>query len=239
MITRSELVAKLREVRGATIVSIFTATDPISSGMRKTGNPFVRGRGAEANSTLRKVGKANGMLNSQYDAAVERRLTKDINETRAAENLPPLEGEALQAEIDSRFRRGESWWQPIMAADGKVTPLAANKKTPEDAAYLTFVVRSEGGGELVGVEDGKAVDSELIADFMPEQRKYENQGLSEEDKVRIRCYKIENVMQIMIGGERYIISDNVQQYVEPTRRTLYAICEEYMEGERTMHAVGV
>ncbi len=240
LISRDELVELLRsKCSGAVMVSLLVATDPLSSGMRKTGNPYVRGSGPAAHSVLRRVGKANGILNSQYSASVERRLSKNINETRADNGLPPLEGDALQAEINSLFRRGESWWCPIVAENGNVTPLAANKKTPDRPEYISFVVRANGDGELIGVEDGNAVAYSEIESFMPAKRNYDNQGLPEEDKVRIQCYKLSNIIQIILNGEIMIVSDNVEQYNPATRRTLLKIGSEYANGEREMHKAGI
>lgn len=238
-ITRLELVALLSGLSSATFISIVKATDPLTSGMKKTGNPYVTGKGADATSSIRQVGKVNGIANASYDNVVENRLRKTIAAERVAVSLPVLSDDEMRTEVNSRFSKGSSWWTPIL--DGaRVTPLAANKKTPTSPEYLFFVVRSEGGGDLVSTETGNVLDRSTIQAFMPADKpEYANQGLAEEDKVRIRCYKLENILQLMVNGEMYFVTDNVSEYSTAAKGRLLQIAADYMTGERTMHLAGI
>lgn len=238
LISRSELVALLIAKKGSAPISVVCATDPLDSKMRITDNPFLTGCKGAWKSTIRKVGKSGGMINAQYDKMVEKRVGNDINAERVANGDAPLEGPALLAAIDERFRKGESWHQPYIV-DGRVTALSCHVKSPESPDYLRFVVQSSSDKEYVAIADGEDVDAELVAPFMPDNRNsYGNQGLDNEKKVRFIVWKMASIIDIKIGGEIYRVSDNIEQYPMQTRRKLFGVCDEYLNGERSMSKVG-
>lgn len=234
IIDSNELRAILLGTKRTAIISIVCATIPA---MNVTGNPFIEGKGANKQVLIRKANKANGLINPQYDNIVCARLAKEINEERLAAGEPLLNGDDMQNAIESRFRQGESWHEPFIF-DNAVTALSCNKKTPNQPDYLRFVYKATGGGEFVRSENGARVPNENVEPFLRDRSDYENQGLSEERKVRFVCWRIDSIIEIAIDGQRYRCSDNLQQYTMQARGRLLEICEEYLAGERTMSATG-
>lgn len=230
VIGSNELYDMLFKSRGAKPVSVVAAYVPK---MRVTRNPFVLGSGENRVVTVIKANKTAGMIGAEYDASVVRRNERTINKERAEQGLQPLEGEALTQEVNARFRRGESWHEPIVTADERITSLSQNKKGGPER-YLRYVRQASGSPEYVMRETGLDVASERIQPFIIEPPSYDNQGLADEDKVRFNVWKLESIIEMAMDGERYRVSDNLQQYPISTRAKLLKIADEFLSGDRDM-----
>ncbi len=232
MISLDNLKEGLLMIKGASPVSIVSITDPLDSGLRRTNNPYVSGRGKEAVCRLRKINKITGMINSHYDSAVVRRLERAINHERETNNLPPLEGDSLEIEVNSRFRRGESWHEPLIIGD-TLTPLSVNKKDG-GLAYLRVVLRGSSKPEYLDIENGEVVEAESLAQWLPEPSQYLNQGLPEDSVVRFVCYKLSSIASIKIIGQHYVVGSNLEGYSANAQRKIKQTAREFMSGERAV-----
>jgi hypothetical protein len=236
LITRNELETLLLGITASTIVSMVCVTTP---GMRAksaegVANPYRIGVGKNATITLGKVNKVNGNISGRYDRIVENRLSREIEAERAAENLPPLTNDELEEEIQRRFRQGTSWHCPVMD-NLEPTCLSVNKNDLNGERYLRFVFKAKGAPEYIDLENGNMVANERVNPYLSPVSEYENQGL--EDKVIFVCYKLCNIVEIAIGGERYRILDNFAEKSEALRNKAWDIAEEYLSGERRMAKV--
>ena len=240
LITRNELRTLLLAQTSPTIVSMVCITEPDMRATSKDGeqNPYRIGRGKAAVLTIGKVNKVNGSIAGRYERIVENRLEREIIAERMAANLPLLPPAELEAEIQARFLKGESWHRPIMAADGP-TCLSVNKKDADDdgSAYVRFIFKAKGEAEYLRYADGATVEAEKVNPYLSERSDYGNQGLSEENKVRFVVYAIENIVEIAIGGERYRIADNFTDRPAEMRQRIWSIAEQYLNGERRMAQV--
>jgi hypothetical protein len=131
---------------------------------------------------VRKINRISGILNFNYDEGVRRRLEKE-------------------GKNPDEFVGGSSWHKPV-TVDGKFTPLAAHKDNP-DQLYLRVAVQHTDKPEYFF--DGKPIDKKQIESFIPERSHYQNQNL--EEPYRFIAPSLNNVREINIGGEKYIIKD--------------------------------
>jgi hypothetical protein len=240
IITRNELRTLLLAQTAATIVSMVCVTPPDMRANSKDGepNPYRVGKGKAAYLTVGKVNKVNGNIAGRYERIVENRLEREIISERMTANLPPLPKAELEAEIQARFIKGESWHRPIMADDGP-TCLSVNKKDQDDngSAYVRFIFKAKGEAEYLSLDDGATVESEKVYPYLSDTSNYSNQGLSEENTVKFVVYSIENIVEIAIGGERYRIADNFTDRPTEMRQRIWDIAEEYLSGDRKMATV--
>ena len=240
LITRNELRTLLLAQTGATIVSLVSVVEPDLRAKDDNGNanPFMAGRKLADGFTIAKTNKATGRIDTDYNREVENQLRKEIIEERMAANMPPLPTNELEAEIEARFRKGESWHRPIMAANGRPTPLSVNKKDgPNDdgAAYLRIIISAEGDSEFLKYEDGATVPSENVIPFNQKKKPYANQGTKQPRQ--IRTYGLENIVEFTMNGERYRVADNFLSRPEAMRHRIWDIAEQYLNGERRMAQV--
>lgn len=241
-IRRNELRSLLMAQTTSAIISMVCITEPDMRAKNENGelNPFRIGKGKTAEIIIGKVNKVNGNIAGRYERIVENRLQREIIAERIEANQPPLSAEELEKEIQARFRKGESWHQPIMADDGP-TCLSINKKYAEDAAnapaYLRFIFKAAGTPEYLRYQNGETVGNDEVSPFLSERSDYSNQGLSDENKVRFVVYAIENIVEIAINGERYRILDNFADRPQEMRNRIWEIAEEYLSGERSMTSV--
>ena len=171
-ITLDQLVEGLMAQRGAKFISFTHDKEP--SKMRKTGNPFV--------GDCFKWQKVSGQLNFHYDLAVLKQLEK--------------EGKSADS-----FKQGESWHEPIIRADGTLTPFCRSKKDPRKI-YLRF--------RLLNVCDvrfhnakGETLDADEVRKFIPENSSYSNQGTSE--TIKFMTWGIDEIKSLTIDGIDYRI----------------------------------
>lgn len=156
----ANIMQALQSVRGARVIGLTTVTEPR---MRKTGNPYV--------GKVFKVSRYAAMVNFHYDAGVLRRLSKE-------------------GKSPDDFRKGESWHEPIITDDGKLTPFCQHKQTREVYLRLMYV---NGRSRFID-ESGRFFPERLIAPFLQESSGYKNQGL--EKPLVFLTLKLENVRSI-------------------------------------------
>jgi hypothetical protein len=237
--TCQELRTMLLAQTTATIVSIVSVVEPELRAKNDDGepNPFMAGTKLADGFTIAKTNKAMGRIDTDYNREVENQLKKEIIEERMEAQLPPLDPDEMETEISNRFRKGTSWHRPIMAANGRPTPLSVNKKNADDngPAYLRIIVSAEGDSEYIRYADGATVDNDSVKPFDQKVKPYSNQGTKEPRK--IRTYKLENIVEIAINGERYRIADNFTSRPQAMRNRIWDIADEYLNKDRSMAKV--
>jgi len=162
------MVDVLSQKRGATFIGFTAKTEPK---MRKTGNPYF-GR-------VKKVAKVGGQVNFWYDEAVIRQLQKEGKDA-------------------SDFFAGESWHEPVIRADGTLTPFCKHKKNGN--LYLRF--RSLSVSEVKYVtDDGQEVAKEALDPFLYPASEYKNQGTDE--PIRFLVYGLDTIKELTVDGETH------------------------------------
>lgn len=224
--------AILDQGTAVTFVGLVMMTDPLRSGMRRTGNPFVVGKGESAVSTIRKVTKVCGRINADYDADVRRRVGKAINLERQHDNLPPLPADELEATIDQRFLDGASWHKPLLVG-GHMTPLSFNPNSTSGDRYLRLIVQSSGIPEFLDVQ-GNTVPTSDVKPFLPPEKTYDNQGLAPEDQVKFICPLVTSIHTMMMTGKRFMRCD---LFPGPVTKRITDIAQEYLDGLRVTYRV--
>jgi len=248
LISRKELIERLYNQTTQTIVSMVCVTEP---DMRAKAiieavdiavpqpNPYRSGKGKAAVSTISKVLKVNGKINDRYERVVTNKAKRMIIAEREAANLAPLSPEQLDAAAAAVPDFGESWHTPILDAEGKPTCLSVNRKTPENGkVYIRFIFKAKREAQYVNNDNGATEPSENVYPFLSPSSDYSNQNLAEGDEVRFVVYDVANIAEIALGGERLRILDTLAEQSEGMRNKVWAIAEEYLEGERSMSKVG-
>lgn len=205
LITTQQMTDLLEAKRGAACIGLIAVTDP---GMNKTSrdtgcrNPF--------HGHIVKIQRGAAWINARYNKAVEKRVAKEINEERATDNLPPLEGEALTDAIDERFRKGENWQQLVTREDGTLTPFAEHKST--GVRYLrTMFLRKIGKAVYIDTRDGTQYTYEDMAEYLPVHRGSPNQGIRLENQVRYNVWKLRNIRALRMDGITYRVRPPLEQ----------------------------
>jgi hypothetical protein len=140
------------------------------------GNPFV--------APVTKTSVTNCFCNFQYLAGIKNRLIREGKDPES-------------------FVGGNAWHEPLKV-DGKLTPLAINKKNKEQLYLRVMRLKSllapeykDGNGKSLAVAD--------IKPFLPEKSSYSNQGLKA--PLEFLVYDINNVKSVKINGETYNIKE--------------------------------
>jgi len=141
--------------------------------LKKRGNPF---------GPVVKRAKVNALVNFHYDPAVIRRLEKEGKD-------------------ESVFRRGSSWHEPVVTADGKLTPFCRHKVTGE--LYLRVVRLATLGEPEYRTQAGDVVDVSKLLPFMDEKPGYANQGT--DDPVVFQTFKLDGLKELTVDGVVYTL----------------------------------
>lgn len=174
-LTKTQLADHLMNLRGAKFTTIVAETDPR---MRKTGNPYV---GAK------KVSRVNGVVNWVYQ--------NSVNNQRCRENQPlDQSGEVEHFEPEPR-----KWGTRLKHDTGHVAPLVEHK----GKRYLELKVERSLGHEYR--LNGEVVDSEAVAEFLPNRKEGARQKV--DNPVILRDYSLENIVQITIDGVTYEVNE--------------------------------
>jgi hypothetical protein len=150
-----------------------TITSRTDARLKKTGNPY---------GTVYKVSKVNICVNFQYEAGVRRRLEKE-------------------GKNPDDFVRGESWHTAVKSEDGFLTPLCSHKQT--GAVYLRCQRLATIGEPVYFTQDGVEVTREEIAEWLPKQSEYANQGL--EAPLIFLTYALSSIVEVVAEGETYTV----------------------------------
>lgn len=174
-IEAQDLIGKLYTEKDPTFLGLYVETVPE---MRKACNPFT-GR-------VYTRQHHNVQINFRYEAAVNRMLTKEGKE--ASFEASPLK-----------------WGTPV---DG--TPFLIHTKKGNTAPTIYLRTRVLHSNMKEFYLDGKFVDSipllEQIKSFIPaKSESYQHQGVSAENEVVVRTFKMESIKAIVMKGETYIV----------------------------------
>jgi hypothetical protein len=162
------VVELLEGQRGATFIGFTAETEPK---MRKRGNPYA-GR-------VRKVAKVSGQIDFHYDGAVLRQLAKEGKDA-------------------SCFFAGESWHEPVIRADGTLTPFCRHKQNGQ--MYLRFRLLAVSEVRYV-LDSGEDVSKETLEPWLEKASEYKNQGTDE--PIRFLVYKLENIKELTVDSETH------------------------------------
>ena len=172
LIDRNQLVKELLGIVGAKILGVTLVTKPA---MNKTNNPYY--------GLVRKFRRLSVMVNYDYEAAVNRRLNK--------EGKSPTE-----------FVAGDSWHEPLLTLDGKLTPLAKHK---DDPTKLYLRCREQSASEAIFMDftNGLLMSKIMLEPFLKKSSGYKNQGL---DKPVVHITpSIDNIHSLSIDGETLLV----------------------------------
>ncbi len=184
-LTVTGLWAVLHGIQGSTMVGFTAETEPtmnmygpkigsIGGPTYKERNPFY--------GILIKRAELNGLVNFQYDEGVLRRIEKE-------------------GKSPDEFRRGESWHEPVLTPDGKLTPLCRHKK--DQSYYLRFMLLKANEPTFLRKSNRAVVPTGDVKPWLPNRKPYENQGLDE--PLKILTYSLNNIRSLKIKGEEYEI----------------------------------
>ena len=167
-ITRNDLIALIKstEKQGATPVGLDYEA-PVE--LKKTGNPYK-------DRTVTKFSSVSGMINTDYEMAVNRQLAREGKDTNFT-------------------TEDRSWGEHVSPA------LVVHEKTGDYSIQMQMINKPS---EVVFKMDGEIVDKSLIENWLPKSHAPANQGT--EKPVVIRTYKIDRIKAIRINGEAYIVS---------------------------------
>lgn len=149
-----------------------------------------------------KLSRVNGMVGFQYDDGVVRRLAKE-------------------GKTDADFRRGESWHEPVVDDQGRLTPLCVNKKS-DGKGYLRFMYRKTLGEPRYFGADGEELTQSQVEPYLRKSSNYENQCLDK--PLEIKVYALENLLSISVDGQSYEMSESLADVTG--RRIWEALREE-------------
>jgi len=181
MISTDDMVKMLMTEVGANIISFTHCTTMSKSGKMvkksredKSPNPYW--------GDCFKTQDANGMINFHYDKGVLRRLEK---EGKSADD----------------FKQGSSWHEPILRANGTLTPFCRHKKDPRKV-YIRFMLNASNNVRY-HTANGQTIATEDVKPYVPKRSDYANQGL---DKPLIfQAWNIDDITHITLNGQKYQI----------------------------------
>jgi len=181
----------LFNVRGAKPVTIVTRTEPTLTGGKKC--PLAG---------LVKVSTVNGMINFNYENAVNRQRSREGND-EVFEAVSRKWGRRLYETPENETRRNPRHL-PFVAKNWKEETISVDEfnEIPNDELYLEMKV--ENSGDYIYMLNGVEIPKEQVAPYLPKKKEGERQEV--EKTVILRDYKIENVEQITIDGESYKIA---------------------------------
>jgi hypothetical protein len=200
--TLSAFRTMLFGVKGAKPVTIITRTEPTLTGGKKC--PLAG---------LVKISTVNGMINFNYENAVNRQRSREGN-SEVFESAARKWGKRLyeapeEVENPNSVQRIERKRRtprhlPFVAKNWKEDTITIDEfnEIPNDELYLEMKV--ENSGDYIYMLNGEEIPKEKVAPYLPKKKEGERQDL--EKTVILRDYKIENVEQITIDGESYKIA---------------------------------
>jgi len=100
------------------------------------------------------------------------------------------------------FRKGESWHEPVLDEQGRLTPFCRHKKPPHNL-YLRFLHLNTIGHPTYTTESGQILTLEQVQPFLPKRENaYGNQGLDK--PLRFLVYSLDNIEEIHVNGQQLI-----------------------------------
>ena len=140
----------------------------------KTPNPYL--------GDCFKTQDANGMINFHYDKGVLKRLEK---EGKSADD----------------FKKGESWHEPVIRADGTLTPLCRKKSDPRQC-YLRFMLNASNNVRY-HTANGTKIETEDVTPYLGKRSDYANQGL--EKPLIFQVWNLDDITHMSLNGQKYQI----------------------------------
>jgi hypothetical protein len=168
----AEILLSFKTVPGMSIFAGITQLTEISN-MRKTNNPYYG---------TKKLTTMQIMLNTDYKKGVENRLVKegkDISEYKQGTNTMPL----------------------TFGDNNEFIGVYFNKKSKQNEFVLQMRPNDNATPHVKYMFNGKEIAKELVAPFIPERTKAENQGTDKE--VLWRKVYLKNVLTLNFNGEQY------------------------------------
>ncbi len=176
-VTVSELASILLQSKGSRFVGLTAETTPRANKKgREDGQPNPFGR-------IVKRSRVRGIIGFKYE--------NSVNNQREREDHP----EAGEFVAEAR-----SWGHRV---DGTPVVLHKGKKNGEFRAYLE--VKVDGASGTTYVADGREVDRQDVAQYLPKSKGSERQDV--DAPVILRDYALESIREIRIGGETLTVVD--------------------------------
>jgi hypothetical protein len=176
-VSKTELMNVLMNIKGSTPATITAVTDvKMNKGRGENTNPYL--------DRLFKKQVSNVFINFSYTNAVNKRLVK----------------EGKEATFEAKER---AWGDRVMNPDtGKQTPLI----THNGAFYLEAGFITKNSPKVEYQLDGEPVeDTALFENWLPKTNTSSRQGLSDENEVVLRTFKLDSVREVKVNGTTYVV----------------------------------
>lgn len=220
------LTAILEGLKGATFGSVVAVTDPMRSGMKKTGNPWITGKGEFARCFLRKITRTGLCLNENYDSGVRRQMER--------EGLDP-----------DNWTPGKTWYERETREDGTLLPFAkgATAKT-EGKRYLCGRSLRVLSTRYIDVRDGSEVSADDVAAFMPAKRSAKQESAGLEKTINRQVWDLNGIRAINLNGERYQVMPtheraDVNAVFEAVGEIILAAANDHKAAEQEANVVAL
>ena len=183
IINTDKMVKLLMDQRGANIISFTHCTTMSKSGkMVKKDRKDKTKENPYWGDCFKTQTDVNGMINFHYDKGVLRRLEK---EGKSADD----------------FKKGESWHEPVIRADGTLTPLCRKKSDPRQC-YLRFMLNASNNVRY-HTANGTKIETEDITPYLAKRSDYSNQGL--EKPLIFQVWNLDDITHMSLNGQKYQI----------------------------------
>lgn len=194
MITVSEFVSMMYNAK-AKFCGLSTVTVPkLTKKDRNTGEPWAVTFPGVDPTNVRKVAHGVALSGPDYVSIIEGRHDK-----------AEANGEAHGA-----YEAGETWHEAVPGTKA----LRRHKGTGDLYAYFAFVSKVKKGDRwiplksktrIVDITTGAELDKTRLAAFLPVEKTPTNQGLSEDEAVIVRTYKLESIRALTVDGTVYTV----------------------------------
>ncbi len=168
----------LAKVKGATFATIVTETEPAFNKFSRTKDALGNKVPCPYNEVV-KVSTMNITINFIYANSVNRAQVKEGSEGDFTP-APRKWGERVEG-------------TPFVMHDGKIYLEAKANAAPSQLAYIDKTTGAE-------------VDKALLEDYLPVKKSNAaHQGLSEENEIIVRDFKLLSIKEIKMNGEYYAV----------------------------------
>jgi hypothetical protein len=146
-------------------------------GLTAETQPRIRKSSPYADNVVKRT-RYSGMVNFDYEKGVQRR--------QVAEGQDPT------------FKAQSSYHEPVLAGDGKMTPLSKHKTNGQE--YVRLMPRTS-TSEFVHRITGRIIPKEELEGHLVKSSNYNNQPA--EKKLPIILVKLDNVRNVRLNGKVY------------------------------------
>ena len=182
------LIDLLQDFSGHTIAYLRTLTMPkFNKGHRDTKESMLCTLGIEP-ETVRKISLYSIRLGYDYRTSVENALDR-------------------QGQPATDYVAGKSWHRPYVLPSGQTSKTVVIHPVTLEKYIMVMINKIRGKSNIksmyVDMSTGKAIDKDLLKDFLPPKSAPKNQGLDEEHAINVQTLKLGSVKRLAFQGIVY------------------------------------